>query len=230
MEDPEPLARAYVVASHVAFRVAHRLRRRTGPVRRADDDDVADDERRGVETELGRVEVDLLIVFELQIDGAVSSEGRNRHSGLRVEGQHPVAGRDVDDAPIGAVRAGPVARPRPSAVPGRVLAARALVLGVHPEHLSGGRVECDGRAPRAGRRVEHAVNQQRSGRIERVRTRAQEVGLQSPRDLQRVEVVLRDLVGWRVAMAREIAAVGRPLDDRPARWAVLRMAGWRRRY
>src|SRR4029079_14169038 len=71
VKDPQPLACAYVVASHVAFRVAHGARRCTGSVRSADDDDVANNERRGVQTHFGRVEVDVLIIFELQIDDAV---------------------------------------------------------------------------------------------------------------------------------------------------------------
>ena len=82
VEDPQPLAGADVVAAHHALRVAHRPRRRARPVGGADDDDVADDERRGVEPELGGVEIDVLIGFELQIDGAVASERR--------ESAHPV--------------------------------------------------------------------------------------------------------------------------------------------
>ena len=48
----------------------------TRPVRGADDHDVAGDERRGVQAELGGDEIDLLIVVELQIDDAVVAEGR----------------------------------------------------------------------------------------------------------------------------------------------------------
>src|SRR6185503_11446349 len=69
----------------------------------------------------------------------------------------------------------------------------------------------------AGSRVEHAVNQQGSGSIKRVDPRAKEVGLESPGDPELIEVVLRDLVGGGVAVAREVAAVGRPSDRRPSR-------------
>ena len=47
-------------------------------MRDADDDDVADDERCGVEPELRRVEIDVLAGFEFQIDGAVFAECRDR--------------------------------------------------------------------------------------------------------------------------------------------------------
>src|SRR5688572_13285384 len=56
VEDPQPFAGASVVAADVPFHVAHGARVPPGPVRGADDDDVADDERRGVQAELGGVE------------------------------------------------------------------------------------------------------------------------------------------------------------------------------
>ena len=84
----------------------------------ADDDHVTDDERRGVEPELGGVEVDLLIGLELQVDDAVLAERRDGDAGLRVERQHPIAWRDVDHAPIGAVALAQYARPRPAPLRG----------------------------------------------------------------------------------------------------------------
>ena len=66
-------------------------------VRRADDDHVTGDERGGVEPDVGGVEVELLVVVQLEVDHAVRAEGGDRHAGLRVERDHPVAGRDVDD-------------------------------------------------------------------------------------------------------------------------------------
>ena len=150
----------------------HRPRRAAGAVRRADDDHVTDDERRGIQAELGGFEIDLLIGLELQIDDAVLAERRNGHAGLRVERHHPVAGRHVDDAPIGAVGAGPVGDAAAGAVARRVLAAPALVLRVHPEHFAGDGVQRDGRAPRARGRVQHAVHHQRRRRIQRVGPRA----------------------------------------------------------
>jgi hypothetical protein len=128
-------------------------------VRSPDDDDVADDQRRRVQAQLARVEIHILIVFELQIDGAVASEGRNRNSGPCIERQHSVARCDVDDAPFGAVGAGPIGESTSSAEAGRILTAHTLILGVHPEHLSGCGVECHGRAPCARRRVQHSVDQ-----------------------------------------------------------------------
>ena len=159
----------------------------------------------------------LLIGFELQIDGAVAAEAGNRDAGLRVERLHPVAGRDVDDAPIGAVGARPVGDAAAGAVANRVLAAPPFVLAVHPQHFAVVGVEGDDGAPHAGRRVQHAIDEQRRGRIQRVGARAEEVGLQPPGDLQLAEVVLRDLVGGRVAVARQVAAVGRPCR----RWSLM---------
>ena len=43
-------------------------------MRRADDDDVVRDERRGVEADLRRLEIELLIVIQLEIDDAVRAE------------------------------------------------------------------------------------------------------------------------------------------------------------
>ena len=44
-----------------------------------------------------------LVVFELQVDDAVLAEIGDRHPGLRIERDEPVAWRDVDDPFLAAV-------------------------------------------------------------------------------------------------------------------------------
>ena len=83
-----------------------------------------------------------LIEAQLQIDDAIGAEARHALAGLRVERDHLVAGRDVDDAlflavaPVGEAAARQQAR--------RGFTALAFVDAVHPQHLAGRRVERDG--------------------------------------------------------------------------------------
>ena len=101
----------------------------------------------------------------------------------------------------------------------RFLAALALVLAVHPLHLAGGGIERDDRASRAGGRVEPATDHQRRRLEVELGPRSEVVGLEPPRHLEVVEVVLVDLIERLVARARQIGAVGAPLAAayRPAR-------------
>ena len=85
-------------------------------MRGADHDDVADDQRCRVEANLAGIEVELLIVFELQIDGAIAPEGGNRNAGPGIERQQSIAGCDVNDAAVRSIRAGPVGEPASGAV------------------------------------------------------------------------------------------------------------------
>src|SRR5687767_15750904 len=103
-------------------------------MRRADDDHVTDDERRGVEAELGGVEIEaLLIDLGVQIDRSVASESGNLDARPRVERLHPVTGRDIDDSPIGAISARPVGEAAPGTGANRVLTPPPFVLAVHPQ-------------------------------------------------------------------------------------------------
>src|SRR5690606_462180 len=63
----------------------------------------------------------------------------------------------------------------------------------------------------AGRRVQHAVHVERSGRIERIGPRTEEIGAQAPGDLEILEVLGIDLLEGRIAVACQVAAVSRPL-------------------
>jgi len=73
---------------------------------RADDDDVLGNHGGRMEPDFAGDEVDILIVLELQIDGAVDAEAGNRIASLRVERDEAIPGRDVEDPLFAAV--GPV--------------------------------------------------------------------------------------------------------------------------
>jgi len=112
------------------------LGRAARQMRGADDDDVLRDGRRGVQAHLALLEIDRLVVFLLQIDDAVLPEPGGREAGLRVERDHLIAGRHVDDAWLHGGVAGPVRQPASGQLPRRGLAALAFVLAVHPQHLA----------------------------------------------------------------------------------------------
>ena len=155
---------------------------------RGADDDTSCDDGRGV-SPFALLEIDGLIVFLFQIDDAVPAEPGGRKTGLRVERDHLVAGRDVDDARLLRGGAGPVRQPATGQLPRCGLAPLAFVLAVHPQHLAGGGVEGHDRAACTGGRVHDAVDHQRRALKIELGTRAERVGLEPPRDLERVEVL-----------------------------------------
>ena len=172
------------------FLVGLALRRAARQVRGADDDDVLRDDRRRVQADLAGDRIDRLIVLQLQIDDAVLAEAGRGHAGLGVERDHLVARRHVDDA-----RAA-----RPSVqydeaasgeLPRRRFAALAFVLAVHPQQSR----RCRRRAPRPRGACRPWSRRRRptiSGVASKVElgARAERVGLEPPRDLELVEVVL----------------------------------------
>ena len=81
MEDPEPLAGADIEAAHVAFVVAHALRRHAFAERRAHDHRVLRHHGRRLQADLASSEIGLnrLIVVQLQIDRAVFAERFHRY-------------------------------------------------------------------------------------------------------------------------------------------------------
>src|SRR5690606_37673060 len=101
-----------------------------GPVRGADDDHVIDDQRRRIEPDVGVDRIDFLIEVELEIDGTFIAERLDRNARLRVEREHPVSGRHVDDALIGAVRARPIRYAATGALADGRVSASAFVLTV----------------------------------------------------------------------------------------------------
>ena len=96
MEDPESLARLHIEAAHVALDVGLALRLAAREMRGAHDHRVARDQRCGVQTHFARDQVDLLIVIQLQVDRTSLTEGGDRHAGLCIQRDQPVAGRDVE--------------------------------------------------------------------------------------------------------------------------------------
>src|SRR5262249_11055601 len=107
VENPETLPGLRVVTANVALLVRLAARRSARQVRRADDDDVADDEPRRVQAKFAGHEIHVLIVFGLQIDDAVFAEGVNELTGLGVERDHLVARRHIKDpffATVGPIR------------------------------------------------------------------------------------------------------------------------------
>jgi hypothetical protein len=223
VKDPETLAGLHVESAHVPPGIVHCPRRSAEAMRGADDDHVAGNERRRVQADIRGGEIQILVVVELQVDDAAVPECGERLAGFRVEREHPVAGRHVDDALIRSVRGGPVRDTASGAAARGVLASRPFVFGMFPQHRAGRRIERHDRASRPDRRVEHVPDEQRRRRVERVRSRPEVVGGQPPGDLQRREVGFVDLIERGVARAGQIRAVGLPLDSR--RPSGLRPAG-----
>ena len=168
--------------------------------------------------------IEVLIDVLLQIDDAAVAEALDAIAGARVERDHLIARRHVDDAFVVAVL--PVREPAARELPRRDLAALAFVEPMDPEQLAVAGVERDDGAARARRRVDDAVDHQRRRLKIELAIRPEAIGLEAPRDLEAIEVARVDLVERRVARVAEIAAVGRPLA---ARRAALRQCE-RRRY
>ena len=208
VEDPQPLARARVEPSHVTLGRARRRRIRTRWVRGTDDDDVLRDDRRRVQADLSVQRVEVLIDVLLQIDNAAVTEALDAIAGARVERDHLVARRHVDDALV--VAALPIREPAARQLPRRNLAALAFVEPMDPEQLAVAGVERDDGAARARRRVNDTVDHERRRLKIELAVRPQAVGLEPPRDLETTEIAGVDLVERRVARVAEIAAVGRP--------------------
>ena len=96
MENPEALAGAHVEAAHIAFVVAHALRRHALAKRRADDHGVFRNHRRRLNSDFTGIQVghpfaffvprrDGLVIVALEIHDAVFAEGRHALAGLRVQ-------------------------------------------------------------------------------------------------------------------------------------------------
>ena len=156
--------------------------------------------------------IHLLIVFELQIDDAAFAERGDALAGLRVEGDHLIAGRDVDDSRRAAI--GPIREAAARQLTRCFLTALALVDAVHPLHLTRRGVERHNCAARARGCVEHAADHQRRRLEVELRPRAEVVGLEAPCHFERAEVRRADLIERRIASARQGRAVGPPLAVR----------------
>src|SRR5262249_5129447 len=91
------------------------------------------------------------------------------------------------------------------------LAALALIFAVHPQHLACGGIESNHRATRSCRDEQGPVDHQGSSFILIFRPRPERIRLESPGDLELVEVLGIDLIEWRVSRAAGIAAIRAPL-------------------
>jgi hypothetical protein len=161
-----------------------------------------------MQADLAVDQIHVLVVLELQIDRAVLAEALDRIAGLRIEREQPVARRDIEDAFLSAVA--PVRQPASGELARRRVTTRPLEFLVHPEQLARCRIERDDRAARPGRRVDDATSHQRRRFELELRSRTEVLGLESPCNLELVEVTRVDLVKRRVARVGEISAVGRP--------------------
>ena len=214
MENPEPFAGPDVKAADISDRARRGGLASHGGVRRADHDHIAGDQRRGVETNNGMDEIEILVVFLLQVDHPVVAELRNQMSRLGIQRDHTVSRRDEDDPLVGSIGARPVRETAPRASARSELAADALVELIHPENLAGAGIHGQNRPRRSGRGVEDSVHQQGRSRIEPVGSWPQIVCIQPPRDLQLAEILFVDLVERSVFGARQIGSVGGPVRVR----------------
>src|SRR5262245_3527958 len=110
MEDPEPLAGPHVEAANVALVVAPTYGTASLGMGGPDDDHILHDNRCGMKADVTGDRIHLLIVFELQVDDAAFAERGDALTGLRIERDHLISGRDIDDSSgttIGPVRQTP---------------------------------------------------------------------------------------------------------------------------
>src|SRR5689334_15822666 len=120
----------------------------------------------------------MLIVVLLQIDRAVSAEGRDGVASSRVERDEAIAGRDVENPLLASV--GPEREPAPGQLARRDRAAFTFLLAVHPQQLAGAGIERDHGAPGSGGREDDAARHQRRPLVLILGTRAEAVGLEAP--------------------------------------------------
>src|SRR5262249_54754651 len=145
MEGPLPLARPHVVSTHVSSDVSDRLREREES--RSNNSRVADDHRR-------RAQPDQTVCWSgpiqliVQVDRPLGAERGNGLTGLRVQRNQVITGRDVENAVV-AMSIGPV-RDASMIEPRRLLPARPLVVSPHPEGFARRRIDGDDIAANTG--------------------------------------------------------------------------------
>src|SRR5262245_8124039 len=211
MEDPEPFAGANIETPNVPFIILETPRRRSFAERGADDDDIAADDRRALESDLTCHEVreNRLIDVRLEIDDAVRSKARNGRAGFRIERDQTIAWRDVEDSFLSPV--GPIGETPSGKWTGGRRTAWTFVFSMDPALRTGGSVERDDGAARAGGRVQHTANHQRRALELELWPRSERIRLEAPGNLERVEVARSDLIERRVPRSSRIASVARPL-------------------
>ena len=214
VEGPQQLAGADVEPAHQPLGVVVRADGRTFAERRADDDDVLGDRGRGMPADLAGLQIDLLARAEhdaaLQIDDAIFAERGDRRAVVRVQRDEAIAGRDVEDAVVAAPIA-PIGKPAARQLARRDAGAFSFAQAVRPQQLARLAVERDHRAARAAGGVEHAVDRERRAFQLVLGARPEDVGLETPRDLERIEVGGVDLIERRVFGAADVRGVMRPV-------------------
>ena len=191
--------------------------------RRTHHRDVADDRRRRCHLITPELAFNQSNAFG-QHDFAVRAEVRATLAGLRIDCEQARVDRREDDAlGAGGIRA------RGGRAPGRIapeadparrhlrIIARAIDAGIeHPALRAARRIERED-FPGCGAEEERAVDQQRR-RLERQRvvrtneTLAELAGPESPRDLQTIDILRRDLRQRRVTLTTPVAAVRAPFE------------------
>src|SRR5262245_16240223 len=160
------------------------------------------------------LEIDLLVDAahdaDLQIDRAVAAERGDKRTGLRVQLDETVPGRNEYDAVVAPAIA-PVREATPRQLSWRKSASLALSKTLRPNQLTGLRVQRHNRAACTSRRVEHTVDHQRRALEFVFRERAEGIGLEPPCDLELPEVRSIDLAERRVPRASQVTVVVRPL-------------------
>ena len=141
MKDPQALPRLHIESANVPLRVVFDSGRSARTVGSADDHRVSGDNRCSVQTDVGRVEIEVLIVIKLQVNDTVAPERSNGQAGLRIQGDQAVAGSDIENPLFAAVA--PVSEPAARQVSRRIVASLAFPLAVHPHKLARRRIECD---------------------------------------------------------------------------------------
>ena len=190
VEDPQALSGLDVEPADVALRVRPAARRCPAPMRGADDHHVLGDDGSGVQADFAGDRIEHLVVVLLEIEDAVLAERADRNPGLRVERDELIPDRHHEDALV-ALAVRPVRHTASRQQARGRCGALAFVDPVHPQQLTRRGIDGDGVAPRSDRGVEHAVDHQRRRLKVVVRADAEDIGLESPRDLQLAEVVRR---------------------------------------
>src|ERR1700722_1955995 len=210
VENPKALAGLHVEAAHVAFVIAHALRRHSFAKRRTDDDRVLGYNGRRLKADLAgrQIRKDGLIVVELQVHHTALAERGYDLAVLRFETNQTVPRRYIENplllavGPIGEASTGKLARSRGAAL--------SFMLAVNPQQFAGRGIERNRGAAGSGRGVDDAVHHQRRPFQLELLAVADAIRLEGPRDFELVEIRRVDLIERTVSGAREVRRIARP--------------------
>ena len=207
MEDPAPLARAYVVAANVTDR---RVLDAPAGERRTDHDHVPHDERRRVPADDAVGRRLRAVEFQIQIDHPFFPKGAHRLAGLGVEGHQAISLGHANDAFLLAV--GPVGdTPSRLGVSRALLGTGALFQAVHPQRFSRRGIDRDHIAARARSRVEHPANHERRCRVVKVDAWTEVARTPPPGNVQLCDVLPAHLIEGRILGAPGVPSEVAPL-------------------